>query len=54
VTDAQAPALIKARHTELVNCQFADGHAKAVRWERVVGDICLWATDFNGPHPNCN
>ncbi len=54
VTAAQAPALIKARHTELVNCQFADGHCKAVRWEKVVGDICMWATDFNGPHPQCN
>ncbi len=54
VTDAAAPALIKARHTELINCQFADGHAKAIRWEKVVGDICMWATDFNGTHPQCN
>ncbi len=54
VTDAAAPALIKARHTELINCQFADGHCKAVRWEKVVGDICYWATDFNGSHNQCN
>ena len=54
VTDAAAPALIKARHTELIDCQFADGHCKAVRWEKVVGDICMWATDYNGSHPQCN
>ena len=51
---AQAIGDIKSRHTELINCQFADGHAKAMRWEKVVGDTCLWATDFNGPHPQCN
>ncbi len=54
LADADAPALIKARHTELINCQFVDGHVKAVRWEQVVGDICLWTNDLNGPHPNCN
>ena len=51
---AQAESDIKSRHTELINCQFADGHVKAMRWEKVVGDICLWATDYNGAHPNCN
>ena len=51
---AQAESDIKARHTELINCQFADGHAKAIRWEQAVGNICLWATDQNGPHPACN
>ena len=49
-----AEAAIKARHTELVNCQFSDGHVKAVRWEKVVGDVCLWTTDTEGPHANCN
>jgi len=53
-TDTDAPSLIKARHTELINCQFVDGHVKAVRWEQVVGDICLWTTDLNGAHPACN
>jgi len=53
-TAAQAIQLIQTRHTSLVNCQFADGHAKAIRFEQVVGDVCLWATDFNGPHPACN
>ncbi len=47
-------AAIKARHTELINCQFADGHVKAVRWEKVVGDVCLWTTDTDGAHPACN
>ena len=51
---AQALSDIQSRHTSLVNCQFADGHAKALRYEQVVGNICLWATDQNGPHPNCN
>jgi prepilin-type N-terminal cleavage/methylation domain-containing protein len=45
---------IPNRHTSLIDCQFADGHVKAIRYEKVVGDVCLWATDFNGPHPNCN
>ena len=49
-----AIAGIKARHTELINCQFADGHAKALRWEKVVGDVCNWTTDADGPHPQCN
>ena len=54
LSKTDAPAMVKARHTELVNVQFSDGHAKAIRWERVVGDVCLWATDIDGPHPNCN
>ena len=49
-----AEAAIQARHTSLINCQFADGHCKAIRWEQVVGNICLWTTDTDGPHPNCN
>ena len=49
-----AEAAIQARHTALINCQFADGHAKALRWEQVVGNICYWTTDTDGPHPNCN
>ena len=49
-----AEAAIQARHTSLINCQFADGHAKAIRWEQVVGNICLWTTDSEGTHPNCN
>ncbi len=51
---AATEAMIQARHTALINCQFSDGHAKAVRWEQVVGNICMWTTDSDGPHPNCN
>jgi len=36
---------IENRHTGFINCQFVDGHVKAYRAERVVGDVCLWATD---------
>jgi len=54
VTNLTAPSLIKARHTEFIDCQFVDGHVKAVRWTNVVGDICLWTTDADAPHPNCN
>jgi prepilin-type N-terminal cleavage/methylation domain-containing protein/prepilin-type processing-associated H-X9-DG protein len=45
---------IKSRHTEFINCQFVDGHVKSIRWTNVVGDICLWTTDQDAPHPNCN
>ena len=54
VTPAQAIQMIPQRHISLINCQFADGHVKAIRYEKVVGDVCLWATDFNGAHPACN
>ncbi|MEO7720253.1 MAG: DUF1559 domain-containing protein [Capsulimonas sp.] len=49
-----ALSLAQARHTGLVNCQFVDGHVKAIRAEKVISDICLWATDADGAHPNCN
>jgi prepilin-type N-terminal cleavage/methylation domain-containing protein len=45
---------IKSRHSQTIVCQFADGHTKAVQWDRVVGDVCLWATDADGPHLGCN
>lgn len=54
ISTADAIAKAQNRHTQLINCQFADGHCKAMRFERVIGDICLWATDFNGSHPQCN
>ncbi|MGI4791525.1 MAG: DUF1559 domain-containing protein [Janthinobacterium lividum] len=47
-------ANVQARHTSLINCEFADGHAKAIRYEQVVSNICLWATDADGAHPSCN
>jgi len=50
----QANSDVQTRHTSLINCQFADGHVKSLRWEQVVGDVCLWTTDADGPHPACN
>jgi prepilin-type processing-associated H-X9-DG protein len=46
--------LIASRHTGTVNCQFADGHAKAIHYNDLIHNICYWTTDAEGPHPNCN
>jgi len=54
VTPAQALQLGPQRHTGFINCQFVDGHVKATQYTKVIGDICLWATDVNGAHPACN
>jgi len=43
----------KQLHSGQVNNQFADGHAKSLPYQKVVGDICLWTTDAEGAHPNC-
>jgi len=51
---AEALAAGKTRHNGMVACLFVDGHTRAIKFERVVGDVCLWATDANGPHPACN
>jgi len=37
-----------------INCQFVDGHAKAVSYNSIVGDVCFWTTDQDASHPNCN
>ncbi len=42
------------RHSGFINCQFVDGHVKAVKYENLISDMCYWATDADGPHPNCN
>lgn len=52
VTPAQALQLGPTRHTQ-INAQFLDGHAKSYPYTRIVSDICLWATDADGPHPSC-
>ncbi len=44
----------QARHSSFINCQFVDGHAKSVRYEKLVGDVCYWTTDIEGSHPACN
>lgn len=55
---SQAPADSVAagmqRHMNQVDCQFVDGHVKALPYNRVVGDVCLWTTDAEGAHPKCN
>jgi prepilin-type N-terminal cleavage/methylation domain-containing protein len=33
----------KSLTSATINSQFADGHAKATAYDRVIGDICLWA-----------
>ena len=43
----------RERHSGVVNCQFVDGHVKSITADRVINDVCLWATDVNGQHPNC-
>jgi prepilin-type N-terminal cleavage/methylation domain-containing protein/prepilin-type processing-associated H-X9-DG protein len=50
---AAASLAAMPRHLETVNCLFADGHVKSMRVAEVVGNICLWATDLNGPHDAC-
>jgi prepilin-type N-terminal cleavage/methylation domain-containing protein/prepilin-type processing-associated H-X9-DG protein len=55
-TDTAVPDALSqgpARHMGSVDCLFTDGHAKAIPYNKVIGDICLWATDQNAPHPNC-
>ncbi|MBS1725788.1 MAG: prepilin-type N-terminal cleavage/methylation domain-containing protein [Armatimonadetes bacterium] len=40
---AKAYALGKAFAGGTLNAQFADGHAKNIPYDRIIGDICLWA-----------
>jgi prepilin-type N-terminal cleavage/methylation domain-containing protein/prepilin-type processing-associated H-X9-DG protein len=54
VSPATSVQLIPQRHQNFINCQFVDGHVKAIRWQQVVGDVCLWTTDADAPHPACN
>lgn len=43
--------LVKAMHGGTLNTQFADGHAKAIAYSKLIGDVCLWATSGVS---NCN
>ena len=45
---------VPTRHNGIINCQFVDGHVKGIPYKRLVGDVCLWTTDKEGSHPNCN
>ena len=40
---------LAGRHLETLNCLFADGHVKALRYDKVVGDVCMWAIDYSIP-----
>ncbi len=51
---ADAEYLGPQRHMGMIDCLFTDGHAKAIPYDQVIGNICLWATDQDAPHPNCN
>lgn len=50
ITNADALTKAKARHNEVLNCIFADGHAKAVGYKNAIGDLCLWVT---GEYQGC-
>jgi prepilin-type N-terminal cleavage/methylation domain-containing protein/prepilin-type processing-associated H-X9-DG protein len=48
------------RHTGFINVGFVDGHVKAVRYEDLIGDPCMWVLDNRlngiqlGTHTYCN
>ena len=44
-TSAQAIADASTRHSQQVNIQYVDGHAKSLNAKKVIGDVCLWTTD---------
>ncbi len=44
----------KSRHSEQINVQFVDGHAKSIPYNRLITDMCLWSTDAEGAHASCN
>ncbi len=41
-SNAEAVELGKARHSGMINVQFADGHTKAVGYDRLTTDVTLW------------
>lgn len=41
-SDAEADKLAKARHSEQINCLFADGHVKAIGYEKLKVDPTYW------------
>ena len=42
MTDAQMLEKVKARHSQMLNCIFLDGHAKANAAVKVVNDKNAW------------
>jgi len=55
-TTAQSISDGQNRHSGFINAQFVDGHCKAIRYEKLIGDVCLWATNAVGgsDHSFCN
>ncbi len=53
ITPAEALKLGPSLYGGKINAQFADGHAHTVAYQALVGNICYWTTDADGPHPNC-
>ena len=51
VSAAAAVSAASVRHNGTVNCMFVDGHAKALQYKKVIGDLCLWVRDSNN---TCN
>ena len=45
---------VTSRHGGRFNAVFIDGHSKNLPYQQTVGDVCLWTTDVEGPHPNCH
>ncbi len=54
LTPAQALLKGPERHNKQINVQFTDGHVKSINYDTVISNICLWTTDQDGAHPNCN
>lgn len=60
VTSATSPSssqflsTVITRHDGRFNAVFIDGHAKNLPYQQTIGDVCLWTTDVEGPHPACN
>ncbi|MBS1723385.1 MAG: prepilin-type N-terminal cleavage/methylation domain-containing protein [Armatimonadetes bacterium] len=52
--EKQAMQLMENRYGGQLAAQFTDGHAKVVPYKKALGDICLWTSDADGPHPKCN
>jgi len=53
-TASQFLAQAVKRHDGRFNAVFIDGHAQNLPYQQTIGDVCLWTTDVEGSHPNCN
>ncbi len=51
---AQFLATDLTRHYGRFNVEFTDTHVKNLPYQQTIGNVCLWTTDVEGSHPNCN